>query len=81
MKTGTCLGEGTDANVFIFIEGDKGRTDKILLEKKSADIKEQLFKRGQTNHFTVKAKDVGNVNRSETIAIFINNTQIGRAHV
>lgn len=73
MKTGTRLGAGTDANVFIFVEGDEGRTDKILLDTKSADKKEQLFERGQTNHFTVKAKDVGNVSQLESITLFFIN--------
>jgi len=59
--TGSKLGSGTDANVFLIIYGDKGETDKLHLTKQIGNDK--LFEKDQTDVFTIKALNVGEVKK------------------
>ena len=56
--TGDIRGAGTDANVFITIEGDKGDTGKTALVGGK-----NSFERKGVDMFGVKAVDIGNVTR------------------
>ncbi|XP_059150632.1 lipoxygenase homology domain-containing protein 1-like isoform X2 [Physella acuta] len=52
--TGTEKGAGTDANVFIQMYGDSGKTQEIPLDNKSDN-----FEKGQVDKFKIEAPDVG----------------------
>ena len=62
---------GTDANVFIQLFGDKGKTGEYKLDSSSND-----FERGQTDEFSVEALDIGIVQR---IRIGHDNAGLGSA--
>jgi hypothetical protein len=59
--TGSKLGSGTDANVYLIIHGDKGETDKLHLTKQTGGDK--LFEKGQTDVFNIKALNVGEIKK------------------
>ena len=61
VKTGDCIGAGTDANVFIKIFGSKADTGQ--LQMKSADNTRNKFERGRTDLFKMEASDIGKVSR------------------
>ncbi|XP_055880340.1 lipoxygenase homology domain-containing protein 1-like isoform X1 [Biomphalaria glabrata] len=56
VRTGNVKFAGTDANVYIIIEGTKGRTKKLILD----DAKNN-FEKGMTDKFKVKAFDTGSI--------------------
>jgi hypothetical protein len=56
--TGTVRGAGTDANVFVKLSGDQGETDAITLQSVKGS-----FESGKTDTFTIKAKEVGNIQK------------------
>jgi hypothetical protein len=62
VKTGDYADAGTDANVYINIFGDKGQSGKIRL---NSYLSGNAFERGDLDKLTIKAPDVGNVNRIE----------------
>jgi len=57
--TGSARGAGTDSNVFIIIQGEKGKTNEIQL-KYGDNI--NLFEDGQCDTFAVDGADVGEIN-------------------
>jgi hypothetical protein len=59
--TGNKIGAGTDANVYLIIYGDKSQTEKLHLSKQSGVDK--LFEKGQTDVFTIKALNVGEIKK------------------
>jgi hypothetical protein len=62
---------GTDANVFIAVYGDKGKTDDIKLDNKTNN-----FERNMTDTFKMDIEDVGKINK---IRIGHDNSGIGAA--
>ncbi|KAI1905273.1 hypothetical protein AGOR_G00014410 [Albula goreensis] len=54
--TGNIRAAGTNANVFIQIYGDEGKTELITLKSRSNN-----FERGTTEIFKIEAMDVGNI--------------------
>ena len=60
MKTGDCRGAGTDANVFIQLFGENGKTGTHNLDSSSND-----FERGQVDEFSVECLDIGELKRSQ----------------
>ncbi|KAM9858421.1 lipoxygenase homology domain-containing protein 1 [Aulostomus maculatus] len=67
--TGDVTFAGTNANVFIQIYGDKGKTEVILLKSRSNN-----FERDSADLFKIEAKDVGKIFK---IRIGHDNTGIG----
>ena len=57
--TGDRMGAGTDANVFVTLYGNRGRTDKIPLRSKTVDT----FERGQSDVFVVDGVNVGQMKK------------------
>ncbi len=60
VQTGTKMGAGTDANVFLNIFGDYGDTGDRLLEKSNNRNK---FERGQTDLFRIEAVTLKNLKK------------------
>jgi hypothetical protein len=58
VKTGDRPGAGTDANVFIWIYGEKGDSGKKLLEKPGNN-----FERNQTDDFGLELVDLGEIKK------------------
>ena len=58
VTTGNRRGAGTDANVFIFIYGDKGDSGERFLDGSGND-----FERGETNSFGVECVDLGEIQK------------------
>ncbi|XP_076859680.1 lipoxygenase homology domain-containing protein 1 [Brachyhypopomus gauderio] len=56
MVTGDVWAAGTNANIFIQIYGDQGKTEVITLKSRS-----NTFERGYTDIFKIEAKDVGKI--------------------
>ena len=52
--TSDIKGAGTDANVFVCMYGDKGKTDEIPLENKG-----DSFEKGNTDTFRFNTTDIG----------------------
>ncbi|CAL1526404.1 unnamed protein product [Lymnaea stagnalis] len=69
VRTGDQRSAGTDANVYIIIQGRKGKTKELLL-----DDHRNNFERGMTEQFKVKAFDVGPI---ESIIIGHDNKNPG----
>ena len=62
VKTGSSLGAGTDSDIFIEINGVKGNTQRIPLNKSvSLDKESDIFENGKTDIFEVESADVGKV--------------------
>jgi hypothetical protein len=59
--TSDLSGAGSDANVSCILYGDGGETQPLKLEAKS--MMKNLFERGQTDTFSVSAKDVGELQK------------------
>jgi hypothetical protein len=59
--TANKIGAGTDANVYLIIYGEKSQTEKLHLTKQSGS--EKLFEKGQTDVFTIKALNVGEIKK------------------
>lgn len=59
IKTGDKLNAGTDANVYVALHGDKGKTPRIALQDESQNFKR--FERGRADKFVVQTADVGKV--------------------
>jgi hypothetical protein len=59
--TGSKLGSGTDANVYLVIYGEKSETERIHLIRQTDG--EKLFERGQTDVFKIKALNVGEIKK------------------
>eukprot|EP00736_Rhodelphis_marinus_P000918 Rmarinus@m.27357 len=57
--TGDVSGAGTDANVFLIIFGENGDSGTRQLSKKGKN----LFERGQTDDFVIKAIDLGELSK------------------
>ncbi|CAF1040089.1 unnamed protein product [Adineta ricciae] len=72
IKTGDVRGAGTDANVYIIIYGESGRSTTHLLD----NIGKNDFERNTTSEFTVMDIDVGNIN---AIKIWHDNSKPGAA--
>ena len=53
--TGDERGAGTDANVSLTLFGENGDSGKRVLKQRFRN----LFERGQTDHFTIEATDLG----------------------
>ncbi|UJR15205.1 hypothetical protein I4U23_002164 [Adineta vaga] len=70
VKTGDTRGAGTDANVFIIIYGESGRTVIHHLD----NIGKNDFERKSSSEFTIMDIDVGDINR---IKIWHDNTKPG----
>ena len=62
MKTGSSLGAGTDADIFLEIFGDKANTPKLPLNKAVVVDKERdLFEIYSLDVFEIESVDVGMV--------------------
>ncbi len=59
VTTGSKIGSGTDANVFIIIYGENTKTEKIPLKKDSGDP----FEKGQTDLIIIKGLNVGEIKK------------------
>ncbi|XP_059165230.1 lipoxygenase homology domain-containing protein 1-like isoform X3 [Physella acuta] len=70
IKTGHKLAAGTDAKVFIQLNGPKGTTGRIVLEEQNS----KSFEKGSVDQFTVMGPDVGQVT---SIEIGHDNSGIG----
>ncbi|XP_065836583.1 lipoxygenase homology domain-containing protein 1-like [Oscarella lobularis] len=55
VETGDVQGAGTDANVFLVLYGDEGKSDQVSLK----DRGKSNFKRAQVDTFKIEANDVG----------------------
>eukprot|EP01091_Cochliopodium_minus_P013222 TRINITY_DN4207_c0_g1_i1.p1 TRINITY_DN4207_c0_g1~~TRINITY_DN4207_c0_g1_i1.p1 ORF type:complete len:135 (+),score=46.21 TRINITY_DN4207_c0_g1_i1:47-451(+) len=58
VKTGDCRGAGTDANVFIQLFGEAGKTGVHKLDSSG-----NCFERGQTDEFSIECVDIGEIKR------------------
>lgn len=72
VTTGQVKYASTDAKVHIQMIGEKGGTDKIILDK--SERKRDLFEKGRTDIFVVTSKDIG---RIKQIKIGHNNGGMG----
>ncbi|CAF0764579.1 unnamed protein product [Adineta steineri] len=72
VKTGKDFGGGTDANVFIIIYGESGRTVTHELD----NLGKNDFERNTTSEFTIMDLDVGKIDR---IKIWHDNSGVGAA--
>ncbi|CAF0903962.1 unnamed protein product [Adineta steineri] len=72
VKTGKDFGGGTDANVFIIIYGESGRTVIHELD----NLGKNDFERNTTSEFTIMDLDVGKIDR---IKIWHDNSGVGAA--
>eukprot|EP00047_Mylnosiga_fluctuans_P014195 m.36272 g.36272 ORF g.36272 m.36272 type:complete len:2392 (+) comp5381_c0_seq2:48-7223(+) len=54
VQTSDVKGAGTDANVYVAVYGDKGKTDEIYLDNKTNN-----FERGQLDVFKIEIPDIG----------------------
>ncbi|CAF1260047.1 unnamed protein product [Rotaria magnacalcarata] len=72
VKTGKDFGAGTDANVFIIIYGNSGRTCIHLLDNKLKND----FEANTTSEFTIMDIDVGTIDR---IKVWHDNSGVGAA--
>ncbi|XP_046574357.1 fatty acid synthase-like isoform X2 [Haliotis rubra] len=61
VTTGSKFGAGTDANVFIDLQGDLQKSGKIDL--KESKTPEKQFERRNTDEFLITTKDVGHLQR------------------
>ncbi|XP_071103570.1 fatty acid synthase-like [Haliotis cracherodii] len=61
VTTGSAFGAGTDANIFIDLQGDLQKSGKIDLKK--SETQKNKFERGKTDEFLLKTKDVGHLQR------------------
>jgi lipoxygenase homology domain-containing protein 1 len=59
VTTGSKIGSGTDANVFIIIYGENTKTEKIPLKKDSGDP----FEKGKTDIIKMKGLNVGEIKK------------------
>ncbi len=59
--TGSKLGSGTDANVYLIIYGEKTQTERMHLTRQTDGDK--LFEKGQTDVFKIKATNVGEIKK------------------
>jgi len=57
VKTGKVKGAGTDANVYMWLIGDKGKTDKMELKNSLTNLNK--FESGCLDVFNMDAKDIG----------------------
>jgi lipoxygenase homology domain-containing protein 1 len=62
VKTGSIKGAGTDANVFITLNGEKNKINRHHLKK--SDKNSNIFERDNTDVFTFEETDVGRVSCS-----------------
>ena len=58
LKTGTMVGAGTDANVFIRMIGEHGSTEEMKLKTEMAEME-----RGMTDTYSVPSEDVGTLKK------------------
>jgi len=61
VKTGDEFGAGTDANVYIVLIGDKGKSGKLPL--KSSEAGGNKFERAQTDVFYLEMSDLGKLKK------------------
>lgn len=54
VHTSDVRGAGTDANVYLVVYGNKGKSDEVWLDNKSNN-----FEAGQTDNFKIEISDVG----------------------
>ena len=59
VKTSSALGAGTDGDVYLYWQGDKGRTAEVQLDNPGSND----FERGNLDTFMVDAKDVGKIQK------------------
>ena len=60
VKTGDEKDAGTDANVYLQMFGERGKTQNFSLREEGDKRK---FERGRMDKFLIRTKDIGQVNR------------------
>lgn len=68
VKTGSKLGAGTDANVYVILVGKNKETERLYL--KDARKGDKTFERNSQDDFQLEADDVGKVHKKEFHKIF-----------
>ena len=64
VKTGDEKDAGTDANVYLQMFGEKGKTQNFSLREEGD---KRRFERGRMDKFLIRTQDIGKVNRSDSL--------------
>lgn len=71
VKTGDEKDAGTDANVYLQMFGEKGKTQNFSLREEGD---KRRFERGRMDKFLIRAQDIGKVIRNDGLFLYVNST-------